>query len=137
MFELTSRNLNFCPKTIFDEFFKNMRSVDFIPPLDVIESDVNYLINVEIPDLDMETINVEVESDYVSINGTKKLERNESGSSFAISERVEGIFSRVVKFPKEVDGSKTEANYKNGILTVVVPKKESTKKSKIEIKVLQ
>jgi len=107
----------------------------FSPAVDVKESETEFVIKAEIPGIAQEDLNVSLTGDVLTISGEKKEEKEEKGENLYRVERSFGSFSRSLKMPIEIQEDKIEANYKDGILTLKLPKAESTKKKSIDIKV--
>jgi len=103
-----------------------------IIPVDVIAYDEGYTINAFIPGVSHEDINIEVVEDTVTIEGEIKVERSQE-DHYLLSERPSGKFRRVINLPQDVDADGTEAELKNGVLTVRVPKSELVRPRKIKI----
>jgi len=108
----------------------------FAPSVDVAETDEHVRVTAELPGLDPKDIELSVSGNTLTLKGEKKEEREERQGATYRSERYYGSFSRVIPLPCEVESDKAEATYKNGVLTVTLPKPEEVKKrrKKIEIK---
>ena len=124
-------------ENLFDTFFHQTeaRTEDFVPALDVSEEKDRYVVKAELPGLTPKDVNVTVENGMLTIRGEKKQESEEKGKNFHRIERRYGSFQRVLALPTTVDASKTEANYKDGVLTVRLTKHEEAKPKAIEVKV--
>eukprot|EP01027_Heterolobosea_sp_BB2_P022382 GEZU01032947.1.p2 GENE.GEZU01032947.1~~GEZU01032947.1.p2 ORF type:complete len:176 (+),score=74.73 GEZU01032947.1:468-995(+) len=94
----------------------------FTPHWDVSENDKSIMINCELPGLNKENINIDVDNDMLTISGEKKEERKEENERIHRVERRYGKFSRSLRLPKGVDPNSIQANFENGVLRVVVPK---------------
>ncbi len=105
------------------------------PPIDVAETENELIVNVEIPGVDPEEIDVSLSGDTLLIRGEKKPETEEKGEDYHLLERNYGTFIRSIDLPVEVQNDKINASYKNGVLTIVLPKSERTQKKEIKIKV--
>ena len=105
----------------------------FQPSVDVIEEDEDVRIEVEVPGMSVEDLSVTIGEDSVIIRGEKKQEEAE-GIGVHRRERSYGAFRRVILLPVVVDRDKAEASFKNGILTILLPKSHEAAK-KVEIKV--
>lgn len=93
-------------------------------PIDMHEDKDHLIINMEIPGLNKNDIHLEYEHHQLHIRGEKKSSReSESGNSYLI-ERAFGCFERSIALPLNVDAEKAKARYKNGVLSVKMPKKE-------------
>lgn len=103
---------------------------------DVVETDKAVELSVELPGMDMSDIELTVSDDLLSIKGEKKIERKEDKKGYYLSERSYGSVYRTVLLPPGVDSEKAEASFKNGVLTVTVPKtaEAQAKLKHIEVK---
>ncbi len=108
----------------------------YIPSLNVSEDDKNIYIKLELAGVEPKDVNIHIEHDALVIEGEKKEERKTEKEQTKILESAYGHFKRVIGLPEYVDISKIEAVYKNGVLNITLPKKETqeTSKKKIEIK---
>lgn len=106
------------------------------PHVDVSESDNNYEVVAELPGMDEKDIEVELKDDVLTLSGKKREEREEKEKDYHVSERRFGSFRRSFQLRSEVDQNKVSAKFKNGVLTITLPKTaEAQKKSrKIDIK---
>jgi len=104
------------------------------PRIDVYEKGDNIIIDAEIPGLKKEDIEVTVENQMLTLRGEKKETKEVKRDGFYQSERFYGKFQRAVALPAAVDESKIEATYKDGILTVTMPKSEEARAKHIAIK---
>lgn len=106
------------------------------PAVDVAESDKEFKVTAELPGIDAKDVQVSCAEGYVTIKGEKKREEKEEREGYFRQERSYGSFQRVVALPDTANPDKAEASFKNGVLTLSVPKKAGTqaKEKKIEIK---
>jgi HSP20 family protein len=102
------------------------------PPVDVEEEDGAYVIEAEVPGVKRDDVNIELVGNELLINGEIK-ERERKGILRRQARRV-GRFEYRLQLPDSVDGDKIEANLKDGVLTVRVPKAEQARRRKVEIK---
>lgn len=106
-----------------------------LPAIDVTESDASYEITAELPGMDEKSIEVNVINGGLTIKGEKKDEKEQKTKDRYVSERRYGSFERYLRLPDGVDTGKIEASFKNGILTVVLPKKpEAQQPKRIDVK---
>ena len=94
----------------------------FSPSLDLSETDSEFKVSAELPGLDEKDVNVSLAHNVLTISGEKKDEHEEKTENFHRIERTYGSFKRSVALPEEVDLDNVEATFKNGVLTVVMPK---------------
>jgi HSP20 family protein len=106
------------------------------PIVDVAERENEYEITAELPGMEEKDIDLTVSDGVLTIKGERKEEKEEKNKDYHISERRYGSFQRSFRLPDGVDDSRIDAKFKNGLLTVTLPKSaEAQKKSKkIEIK---
>jgi HSP20 family protein len=108
---------------------------DWTPPVDIVERENEFVINVDLPGLERKDIHVGVENSSLSISGERPLsEANETERSHR-EERPCGTFKRVFSLPRTVDAAKVKAEYRDGVLSVRVPKAEEARPREIEVKV--
>jgi len=107
----------------------------FLPAIDVVEEKDSYLVNAELPGLAKEDVNVSLQDNYLTIKGEKKYEAAKKEAHYYRKERAYGMFSRTIELPTAVDAKKIDAQFKNGVLSVRLPKTEDAKPKQIEVKV--
>lgn len=112
------------------------KSLLYEPDLDIKEAPDYYLVNLDIPGMDKDKINVEVNENFISISGERKFEKEESDdqSGFFQMERSFGSFHRTIPLPGNVKSDEVTAQYDKGVLTLKLPKlvkEEQTKKQKL------
>ncbi len=107
-----------------------------MPAVDVAESDKAYEITAELPGLDEKNIEVKLANGVLSINGEKREEKEEKEKDYYRRERSFGSFERSFQVPDDVEQDKIEASFKNGVLSLTLPKSAAAQKQakKIEVK---
>ena len=105
------------------------------PALDVQEDADNFSIRVELPGLKREDIAVSLQDGALVISGERKSEKVEDGVEVHRQERYYGKFQRALTLPAPVAADKVKAQYKDGILTVTLPKTEEAKPKQIDVSV--
>ncbi len=121
----------------FDDF-SNMQlpKVSWDLAVNIYEKNGNVIANMSVPGVDPSKIDIAVvDNDILQVSGSREEEREESGKEFYRKEIKSGSFSRSVKLPKLVDRSKVEANYKDGILEVIMPIAKEQRGSSVKVKV--
>jgi len=126
---------------LFDQFFS--REIDWdtglertwFPAVDISEDKDAIVIHADLPGVDQKDVKVTLLNNVLTIRGERKEERKESGRDYHRLERVCGSFQRSFTLPSTVDESKITADYKDGVLTVRLPKSETAKAREIEVKV--
>ena len=108
---------------------------DWEPLTDITEDDKEFLVKVEAPEMKKEDVKVTVENGVLRITGERKAEKEEKDKKYHRVERSYGTFLRVFALPEGADGEKVSADYKEGVLTVRLPKTETAKPKAIEVKV--
>lgn len=106
------------------------------PAAEASGADAAYRISVELPGVSEDDIHLSVNEGVVTLNGEKRTEREEQGETWFFSERQYGSFSRSFRMPPDADGSAVEAELKDGVLKVIVPRKgpESDPAHRVEIR---
>jgi HSP20 family protein len=105
------------------------------PAVDVQETDGEYLIKADLPDVKKEDVRVELQDGMLCLRGERRQEKEEKGKRFHRIERAYGQFERRLALPSEVDPQKVAAAFKDGVLNVHLPKSASAKPNTIAVKV--
>jgi len=105
------------------------------PAVDVSEEEDHYLMTFDLPGVNKEAVKIELNDNVLTVSGERKDERTEGDgkSSKRVVERFYGTFTRSFSLPANVDSNRIEADYKDGVLRVAVPKAQVAKPKKIEI----
>src|SRR5881396_1631734 len=106
---------------------------EWTPLADITEDDREYVIKAELPELRKEDVKVTVENGVLTISGERKFEKEEKKKKYHRVERGYGTFMRSFALPDDADFSKVNAEFKNGVLVVHVPKSEHAKTNQIEV----
>jgi len=119
---------------LFDNFFQGYdvepfrlmeeRFAGFTPTIDVREDDDAFTVKAEIPGINEKDIEVQVTDDTITITGEKKEEQEAKDKDYYCMERSYGSFRRTIRLPKGIECEKVEASFKNGVLTITLPKTE-------------
>lgn len=112
------------------EFFNN-----WVPAMDLYEDKDNLIVKAEVPGMKKDEIDISLHDGSLIISGERKHEETEKGADTSRSERFFGRFQRSLSLPRPVDAGKASAQYRDGILTVTLPKTEESKPKQIEVKV--
>ncbi|HEY9773139.1 MAG TPA: Hsp20/alpha crystallin family protein [Planktothrix sp.] len=111
---------------LFENFFGNMVPYnverDFMPSLDVRETEKAVEVSAELPGVDEKDIKVTLTDHMLAISGEKKSEKDETKDGHRRIERRYGSFMRSVPLPPYLDSDKVDAKYKDGVLTISIPK---------------
>jgi HSP20 family protein len=103
------------------------------PALDLYQSNDNVMAVVELPGMRKEDIEISLHDGTLTISGERKRESSSNGEKAERSERYIGTFRRSIALPTRVDASKVSATYRDGILTVTLPKAEEVKPKQIQV----
>jgi HSP20 family protein len=105
------------------------------PAVDIYETDKEIVLKAELPDIKQEDIRVSVDNNRLSITGERKFESEVKRENYHRIERSYGAFARTFTLPPTVDQDNIRAEYKNGVLTVSLPKREVAQGRNIAIQV--
>ncbi len=110
--------------------------IAFVPTVNTREADDAYYIEVDLPGVSKDDINIDVNDNTLTISGVRKVKEEHKDDSFYKVESVYGKFERSFSLPEDVDTDKIEAKHNNGVLEIKIPKIEKVEKApkKIEIK---
>ena len=114
---------------------EGMSLAGWSPAVDVQETDDEYVIKADLPDVKKEDVKVEFLEGALTIEGERQQEKEEKGKKFHKIEREYGRFLRRFMLPTNVDESKLQAEFKNGVLQVHLPKSAVAKPKAIDVKV--
>ncbi|NPA39745.1 MAG: Hsp20/alpha crystallin family protein [Thermodesulfobacteria bacterium] len=126
---------------IWQEFFgkgfapEKWEGIEWVPAVDVSETDDAVIVKVDVPGVKPEDMEISLVDNVLVIKGEKKREEEEKKENFYRMERFYGSFMRSIQLPCEVEVDKIEANYKDGVLKIILPKKPEEKKKVIKINV--
>lgn len=118
----------------------------WVPPVDIKETENELVFKADIPDIEMKDIDLRLENGTLTLRGERRFEgahKNGNGAApqkeggWHRVERSYGTFERVFTLPETVDVEKVKADYKNGTLTVTLPKKEIAKPRQVKIEIAQ
>jgi HSP20 family protein len=125
----------------FDDFFprlappsESLAGSEWLPAVDISETDTAYHIDLEIPAIARDDVNVAVKDGVLTVTGERKVEKQTDGKTHRV-ERQYGKFARSFRLPENVDDGSISAKAKDGVLYVVVSKKEQEQPRQIEVKV--
>ena len=107
----------------------------FIPPVDIRENKNEYVVQMDLPGIEQKDIFVGMEDGTLTIRGERKYEEEKKDESATTVERAFGTFIRSFSLPGTADAEKIAAAYKNGVLTVTIPKREEAKPRAIKVEV--
>lgn len=105
------------------------------PAVDIFETEDALKLRADLPDVKLDDIDVRVENQTLTVSGHRKFERNEDVKGYHRIERSYGEFVRSFAIPSTVDAEKVAADYKDGVLSITLPKKEAAKPRQVKIAV--
>lgn len=124
----------------FDDFFAPIQVSPaeqpvWKPAVDVLEEQTRFLVKVDLPEVEKEQLKVNVEENVLTIEGERRTEREEKQERYAFRERFVGTFRRSFRLPENVDADGIGAKYKDGVLTVTIPKIAAPEPKTIDVAV--
>jgi HSP20 family protein len=105
------------------------------PAVDIVETENALVLNADIPGVELSDIEVHVENQTLTVKGERKFEQQEQAKGYHRIERSYGTFVRSFALPETVDTDKVGAEYKNGVLSITLPKKEAAKPRQVKVEV--
>jgi|HubBroStandDraft_6_1064221.scaffolds.fasta_scaffold147002_2 HSP20 family protein len=106
----------------------------FAPPVDIFEDKDAFHLKVELPGMKTDDVHVHVENGVLTVQGERKLEREDNGDGYRRVECSYGAFARSFSLPKTVDGEHLEAEMANGVLAIRIPKQAAPEPKRVAIK---
>jgi HSP20 family protein len=106
---------------------------EWTPAVNFYEKEGNYYLSADLPGINKDDISVTIDGGYVTVSGKKESSKEENDANYYMKETRSGSFSRSFKLPGDVHEDKVDAAYKDGVLTVLLPKKEDSKTKKIMV----
>ncbi|MBC7541259.1 MAG: Hsp20/alpha crystallin family protein [Candidatus Sericytochromatia bacterium] len=105
----------------------------FVPPVDIAETNNEYVVTAEVPGIDPQNIDVRLEGHTLIVRGEREAVREEDQGTMHRSERSFGAFSRAFALPSDVVADRIAARFRNGVLTITVPKSAKTQPKQVQI----
>jgi HSP20 family protein len=125
---------------LFEDFLRGFEEPDqawnltpWAPPVDIFEKDGNLVVKVEAPGVRPEDINVHLENNTLTVRGERKLEEDVQREHYHRIERTYGRFTRSFTLPPQYDQEKVQAEFKDGVLRIVVPVSEKARPRQIPV----
>ena len=115
--------------------FSEPASRPWSPAVDIYETENELVLKADLPDVDPKNVGIQVENSTLTLKGERKFEQEKNGKGFHRIERSYGAFVRAFSLPDTVDSEHIKADYKNGVLTVTIQKKEVAKPRTINVEV--
>jgi HSP20 family protein len=125
---------------LFEDAFTRMLSEPqtnrpWAPAVDIYETENELVLKADLPDVDLKDIDVRVENQTLTISGERKFEKQDAGKGYHRIERNYGSFVRSFTLPNTFDTEHITADFKNGVLSVTLPKKEAAKPRQVKVEV--
>jgi HSP20 family protein len=115
---------------------ESLKVADWTPAIDIQETEKEYLVKVEIPEVKKEDVHVTIQDEVLTVTGERKLDKEEKGKKFHRIERAYGTFLRTFTVPMDADEKKIVAEFKDGLLLLKLPKLDNPLPKTIEVKVV-
>jgi HSP20 family protein len=107
----------------------------WVPPVDVYETDLNVVLTAELPGVDPKDVELRVEDNTLYLQGHRNFQKEVKEDDYHRVERSYGSFARSFTLPASVDSDQAKAEYKDGLLTLTLPKREEAKPKTIQVEV--
>jgi HSP20 family protein len=124
---------------LFDTSFAgrgdNSALTTWAPAVDIYETENELVVKSDLPDVDEKDLDVRIENNTLTIRGERKFEKKVAEENYLRVERTYGSFSRSFSLPSTVNSEAIKAEYKNGVLTVELPKRAESKPKQIKVNV--
>jgi HSP20 family protein len=125
---------------MYREMERSRKEEDFVssewtPPVDIFELGETFVLKLEIPEVDRDSIDIKIHENELTIKGERKLEPGIDPDNYHRMERGYGVFTRSFSLTKTIDSSRIKAVFKDGILRIELPKKEEVKPKQITIEI--
>jgi HSP20 family protein len=126
---------------LFSSFFDTPRTAGgngaparrWIPAMDLVETEDHFVLKADLPGVSESDVNIELESNVLTISGERKTEHEAKKDGYYRLERSTGTFSRALTLPEGIDASAVTANFDNGVLEVRIPKPAEAKPRRVQI----
>jgi HSP20 family protein len=109
------------------------RSPGVYPPVNVFDHGDEFIVKAEVPGVDPDKVQLEVEEDTLVVRGERSLSEPSRDAAYHRRERGEGRFRRVVRMPGRLATDEAKAQYRDGVLTITIPKARETRPRRVEI----
>jgi HSP20 family protein len=133
----TQREFDRLFKEAFNPFFgeSDLSTRTWAPPVDIYENENDIVLKAELPGVDPKDVEVRVEDNTLYLKGERKFEKEVKEENYHRVERSYGSFARSFSLPNSINAEKVKAEYKDGLLTLTLPKREEAKPKTIKIDV--
>jgi HSP20 family protein len=122
---------------VFDAFFgapmTNGTTRRWVPAMDLVETDDHLVLRADLPGLDKEDVEIEVNDGVLTVSGERRTEHEDSADGYHRVERAYGRFSRSLSLPQGIDADRVRADFDKGVLEVRIPKPAERKPHRVQI----
>lgn len=118
-----------------NRLFAEPNARPWVPAVDIQETENELILKADVPDVEMKDIDVRMENGTLTIRGERKFENEKKEGSWHRVERSYGSFERAFALPDTLNFEAVKADYKNGVLTITLPKKEVAKPRQIKVEI--
>ena len=108
---------------------------EWVPTVDIVEGEREVTIKAELPGIEAKDVSISVDNNVLTLKGERRAEKEVKKENYHRMERSFGTFSRSFALPATLDHERVKADFKNGLLTITLPKKEAAKGRTIEVNV--
>jgi HSP20 family protein len=119
----------------FDRSSQEANLTPWAPAVDIFETEHELVVKADLPDITPEELDIRVENNVLTIRGERKFEKQVNENNYLRVERSYGAFSRSFSLASTVNAEAIQAHYKNGLLTLSIPKREEAKPKQIKVRV--
>jgi HSP20 family protein len=126
---------------LFEEFFNDFpfagyspeQKENWIPAVDILEKEGNLILRAELPGMNEKEIDLKLEGNTLTLKGERKMDKEDKKNNYHRVESFYGSFTRSFRLPETVDLEKISADYKNGVLTVMIPQRPEVRPREIPV----
>ena len=116
-------------------FLTEPGSRPWTPSVDILETENELIVKMDAPEVDLKDVDIRLENHTLTVKGERKFEKREDSKAYHRIERSYGSFARTFTLPDTVDTEHVRADYKDGVLNIVLPKKELAKPRSIKVEI--
>jgi len=122
-------------RTFYPEGEEELERGTWAPAVDIHETEDSFVVKADLPGMNKDDIQVDLKDSTLTLKGEKRFEDKVSKDNYIRIERAYGTFTRSFTLPQNVDADKIKAKYKDGVLEIILPKKEEAKAKQIKVEV--
>src|SRR3954452_9380416 len=116
-------------------FLSEPNARPWTPDVDILETENELIVKMDVPEVELKDVDIRLENNTLSVRGERKFESREDSKAYHRIERSYGTFARTFTLPDTVDTEHVRADYKAGVLSIVLPKKEVAKPRTIKVEI--